>query len=216
MNSKINHSDNYPIYCLLIYFLIWSLLAIKTRDRFIWFLENLLVIALIFLLILTFKRFRLSNLSYSLITILLILHTIGAHHTYSEVPFIKSLFNITFDRNNYDRLAHLAFGLLMFYPVLETIRRIASIKTMHLLFSLYLPFSIVISFSALYELVEWITALIVSPLDAASFLGMQDDIFDAQKDMLMAAIGALIASIIFLLANNGSYKKYKKDRRNEN
>lgn len=190
---KSNFSKNYPKYCLFIYSAIWIILAIKPLNRFDWFLENLLPLIFIPALILSYKKFRLSNLSYTLILIFMILHAIGAHYTYSEVPFIKSLFNnLNFQRDNYDRLVHFTFGFLMTYPIREFLVKFANIKKS---WSYILPINIIISASALYEIIEWSVAVIVQPNNAIAWLGIQEDIFDAQKDMLMAAIGSIIIMI---------------------
>jgi len=186
-------SENYPKYCLFIYLTAWALLAIKPLDRFDWFLENLLPFIFVPLLILTYKKFRLSNLSYTLITIFMILHAVGAHYSYSEVPFFKSLFGILhFQRDNYDRLVHFTFGLFMAHPVREFIVKNSKIKGF---LSYLIPATIIMSSSAAYEIIEWAVAMIVQPDNAVAWLGLQGDVFDPEKDMLMAAAGAFTAMI---------------------
>ena len=195
-------SNKYPCYCLLIYLAVWILLAVNPKDRFTWFLENLLPFVFVPLLAFTYKKFRLSNLSYTLITIFMIFHAIGAHYTYAEVPFIKSVFNILhFQRDNYDRLVHFLFGFLMIFPAKEFIVKSINIKGF---FSYYIPITIIISLSASYEIVEWVTAIIVEPENAIAWLGIQGDVFDAEKDMLMAAAGAIMTMIIVFVKNHPS------------
>ncbi len=191
-----NKPGKYPYFCLFFYLIIWFLLALSPRDRFTWFLENLLVFIFVPSLIFTFKKFRLSNISYTTITIFLILHSIGAHYTYSEVPFVKSIFDfVNFQRDNYDRLVHFSFGLLMVYPAREVITRSLNLNAF---WRFYIPLIIIISSSASYEIIEMVTAMIVQPENAIAWLGIQGDPFDAEKDMLMAASGALITSILSL------------------
>lgn len=188
------NSKKYPYYCLFLYFIVWILLAINPKDRLTWFLENLLPFIFVPLLIFTYNKFRLSNTSYTLIGIFMILHAIGAHYTYSEVPFFKSLFDIMqFKRDNYDRLVHFSFGLLMVFPIREIIIKTINTKGF---FSYYMPITVLMSFSASYEIIEWVTAIIVSPENAIAWLGMQGDVFDAEKDMLMAAAGAIMTMFI--------------------
>lgn len=201
---KKSFLENYPKYCLLIYLIIWILLSINPLNRLDWFLENLLPFIFVPLLMFTYKKFKFSNLSYTLITIFMILHAVGAHYTYSEVPFTKSLFNILhFQRDNYDRMVHFTFGLLMIYPLREFLVKFAGIKK---LWGYFIPVSIIMSASAAYEITEWIVAIIVAPDNAIAWLGIQGDLFDSQKDMLMASIGAIIAMLITHFVN---IKKYK-------
>ena len=194
---KNKFSEKYPKYCFFIYLIAWVLLAIKPLNRLDWFLENLLPLIFVPLLILTYKKFKFSNLSYTLMTIFMILHAIGAHYTYSEVPFTKSLFNILhFQRDNYDRLVHFTFGFFMVYPIREFLMKFAGIKKS---WSYIIPINITMSASAAYEIIEWVVAIIVQPDNAIAWLGIQGDVFDSEKDMLMAATGAVITmSVTFL------------------
>lgn len=110
--------DNYPVYCLGIFTILWIILAIHPVMRRDWILENILSIIFIAILILTYRKFRFSNTSYTLITIFLIMHTIGSHYTYSEVPFLNFLWDtMNSSRNHYDRIVHFSFGLLLTYPL---------------------------------------------------------------------------------------------------
>jgi putative membrane protein len=65
----------------------------------------------------------------------------------------------------------------------------------------YLPLDLTLSFSALYEIIEWVIARNTAPLAGIAFLGAQGDLWDAQKDMTMAGIGALLAMIIIAVIN---------------
>ena len=202
---KISITNKYQYYCLFFYLAVWIFLAINPKDRFIWFLENLLPLVFVSLLIATYKRFRFSKLSYTLITAFMVMHAIGAHYSYSEVPFFKSMFElIHFQRDNYDRLVHFSFGLLMAYPIREFIVKKAKITGF---WSYYIPAAIIMSFSAAYEMIEWAAAkTVASPKNALAFLGMQGDVFDAEKDMLMAASGAVITMFISF-ANRARHTK---------
>lgn len=203
MKNKL--SRNYHVYLFCFYLLIWIALAIKPVDRFTWFLENIAVFIFIPIIVVVHYKIKLSNISYTLITLFLILHAIGAHYTYSQTPFFSSLFGHKLQRDHYDRVTHFTFGLLMYYPVREFIMKFVNMKSF---WSYYTPWAIVVSFSALYELTEWITAIVVSPENAIAFMGIQGDIFDTQKDMLLAATGALISAVIIFINNI----KYNKDK----
>ncbi|MFA5777974.1 MAG: DUF2238 domain-containing protein [Candidatus Paceibacterota bacterium] len=149
--------------------------------------------------------FKLSKVSYTLLTIFLILHVIGSHYTYAEVPFgftLQDWFGET--RNMYDRLVHFLCGFLLFYPIREMFMRLAKVKGF---WSYILPIDLWGSFAAIYEIIEWQAAKNVDPAAGLAFLGSQGDIWDAQKDMFLAIIGACIAALIIALIN----MKYKKD-----
>jgi putative membrane protein len=173
-----------------VYAVVWTAAAIAPVYRFDWFLENLLVVLAVGLLAASYRAFPLSNLSYLLITLFLSLHTLGAHYTYSETPFgfwLQEVFGLA--RNPYDRLVHFGFGLIMVYPAREVLLR--SLGAGGLRVDL-LAFAVMLAFSSLYEMIEWITALVISPEAALAFLGTQGDVFDAQQDTLLAAAGTLL------------------------
>src|ERR1044071_9065863 len=71
----------------LIFLAVWVWAAIKPMDRHDWLLENVLVFIFVPLILLAGRYFKLSSISYGLITLFMILHVIGSHYTYAEVPF---------------------------------------------------------------------------------------------------------------------------------
>ncbi|MDO8555653.1 MAG: DUF2238 domain-containing protein [Nanoarchaeota archaeon] len=182
-------------WCLLILFvLVWTWAAINPLHRDGWLLENYLVFIFIPLIILSVHYFRLSDISYSLLTLFMILHVVGSHYTYAEVPFgfvLQAWFDAS--RNMYDRLVHFSFGLLLAYPIREVFMRVSAAKGF---WSLYLPVELTLAFSAVYELIEWGTVVIVDPQAGLAFLGAQGDVWDTQKDMALAGLGALLAMIV--------------------
>jgi putative membrane protein len=174
--------------------LLWAITAIKPLYPRDWLLENLLVFIYGVLLVITYRRFAFSNLSYALFTVFLSLHLVGAHYTYAETPFgfwLKDLFGL--QRNHYDRIVHFSFGLLIAYPFRELLLRAARLRVS---WSYVLAVSVVLAFSNAYEIVEAVTADIVSPELGAAYLGTQGDEWDAQKDSLMAFTGAVLAMTI--------------------
>ncbi|HLG94554.1 MAG TPA: DUF2238 domain-containing protein [candidate division Zixibacteria bacterium] len=192
MRVKADFRQNRLLQILLgWYLLFWMIMAISPLDRLDWFIENLLVFAAASLLVGTYRIFPLSDMSYILITLFMSLHTLGSHWTYSEVPlgfWIKDAFG--FSRNHFDRIVHFSFGLLMAYPIREVFLRVASVRGF---WAYYLPFDVTLAFSGAYEIMEWLIASLVSPEAADAWLGTQGDIWDAQKDMGLAATGALIS-----------------------
>ncbi len=178
---------------------VWVLAAINPVDRGTWLVENILVVLFALLLVVLAHYFKLSDVSYTFITVYLILHLIGAHWTYSEVPFGNFLQELIHSpRNMYDRVVHFSFGLLMVYPIREVFVRVTGAKGV---WGYYFPLDVVLSFSAIYEIIEWLTAQIADPSTGMSFLGSQGDIWDTQKDMAAAGVGALIAVSIVLTIN---------------
>ena len=97
-----------------------------------------------------------------------------------------------FERNHYDRLVHLLFGMLLAYPMREILLRRSGIKES---WSYFITVNCVAAFSAIYEILETIAAMIVSPELGAAYLGTQGDEWDAQKDALLAFIGSVIAML---------------------
>jgi putative membrane protein len=175
---------------LIWYGTLWLLLAIDPVNRRDWLLENLLALTGVALLALTYPRFRFSSLSYVLIALFLTLHAIGAHYTYAEVPFgfwLKETFHLS--RNPFDRMVHFSFGLLLVYPLREALVRLAGVRGF---WSYYLPASAILAQSGLFEIIEAVVAMVVSPELGTLYLGTQGDEWDAQKDMTAAFTGALL------------------------
>ena len=174
------------------YLVIWTLAAIGPHDRGDWLLENLLVFGLGLLAAASYRRFPFSNLSYLLLFSFLSLHAVGAHYTYSLTPpgfWLQEAFDLS--RNHYDRIVHFAFGLLLWYPMYEIGRRPLGLRG----FASYaVPLAIVLAMSAGYEIVEWGAARVVDPELGLAFVGTQGDEWDAQKDMSLALLGALLAT----------------------
>ena len=184
-----------PAVCLAVFTVAWIGLAIHPRYRTDWLLENLLTFACVPLAIATYRRFRFSDQAYVQATVFLLLHTIGSHYTYAEVPageWLKQALDLP--RNHYDRIVHFCFGLLMLRPARElTIRRPRALGRWTLF---YLSFASVAWWSVAYELMEWAVARVADPAAGTAYLGTQGDVWDAQKDMGLACLGALIAAAV--------------------
>ncbi len=188
---------------------VWILTAINPLHRDAWLLENILVIAFVPILLIAGRYFKLSDLSYTLIVAFLMMHLVGAHWTYGEVPFGFTMGEwMGTDRNMYDRLLHFSFGLLLAYPIREMFQRVTGARGF---WGYYLPLDIVLSFSAIYEILEWIALLIVDSNAGTLFLAHQGDIFDPAKDMAAAFVGALITMLAVLALN----LIFNKDTRQE-
>lgn len=187
-------SRHFLLGLLLAYGLFWIWLAIEPLNRRDWLLENLLVLTLIPLLLLTYRRFEFSLMSYSLIGLFLLLHAFGAHYTYSEVPlgyWFQDLWGLS--RNPFDRMAHFAYGALLVYPIRELLVRQTGLRGW---WSYVLPVCVVLAQSGFFEVLEAIVAVIVSPELGNVYLGTQGDEWDAQHDMAAALTGSVLAMCI--------------------
>jgi len=202
MRVRKNFADNRLLHILAaIYGVIWVATAVAPLNRFDWFLENLLVFAFVGLLVATYRVLPLSDLSYTLIAVFLSLHAVGAHYTYSESPmgfWLQEAWNL--ERNHYDRIVHFVFGLLFSYPLREVILRGTRASGP---WCYALSLAAVLSLSSLYEILEWAVAEIVDPEAAFAFLGTQGDVFDAQKDSVLAATGAIIGLAVIAMLSKG-------------
>ncbi len=175
---------------------IWVLLGLNPVYRSDWFLENILVFVAVPYLLYVHRTMPLSSFSYSLIFIFLVLHSIGSHYTYSEVPAGKMVSEwLGLERNHYDRFVHFLWGFLLTIPIFEILRRKVSRRKVKAIF--IFACCIIVLVGVLYELMEWAAAIVVAPEAGTAFLGTQGDEWDAQKDLLLNLSGA-VASVIFL------------------
>lgn len=205
MKKLISRNDfKYKLTLLLLTLLVFIWSGIKPYDRFTWYLEVFPVVIVIPILIFTYKKFKFTNLAYYLIFIHIIILLVGGHYTYAKVPlgdWIKDFFELS--RNHYDRIGHFAQGFIPAIIVRELLLRTSPIKPGKWLKTI-IVFSI-LGISAMYELLEW-TAAEMTGTAANAFLGTQGDIWDTQKDMFLALIGA-ISSLIFLLDTHNKQLK---------
>jgi putative membrane protein len=185
----------------------FAVLAISPVDRSTWLLENMLVVFLGGALLASYKQFRFSRVSYTLIFLFLAMHEVGAHYTYSLVPYDAWSrrflgFSIDealgFQRNQYDRALHFAYGLLFAYPIREVFLRVAAVRGF---WGYFLPLDFTMSTSMIYELIEWGAAALFGGDLGQAYLGTQGDPWDSHKDMALASLGALCAMAVTLVVN---------------
>lgn len=195
----------------------WTLLAIAPYNRQDWLLENLLVVAAVVLLAATYRRFPLSRLSYALIFLFLMLHLVGAHYTYAKVPYddwAQALFGRSFNemvgwqRNNFDRVVHFAYGLLLAFPIREVFLRVAGVRGF---WGYFLPLDLTMSSSMLYELVEWGVVGVFGGELGQAYLGTQGDVWDAHKDMALASLGALVTMMLNIIVSRMSRRDFASE-----
>lgn len=185
-----------------IFGVFWVALAISPRDRGTWVLENVLTVVAVALIAGFHNRLLLSRVSYTLIFVFMCLHAVGAHYSYAQVPYdawFQKIAGRSFNslmgwqRNNFDRVVHFAYGFLLAYPVREVFLRVANVRGF---WGYFLPLDLTMSTSMIYELLEWAAAAVFGGDLGQSYLGTQGDEWDAHKDMALASVGALMAMCI--------------------
>ncbi|MEJ5211334.1 MAG: DUF2238 domain-containing protein [Burkholderiales bacterium] len=169
--------------------LVWS--AIAPRDYFTWFLEVLPALIALPLLIATRRRFPLTPLAYWLILVHAVILMVGGHYTYAQVPLFDWLREaLGWQRNNYDKVGHLAQGFVPALLAREILVRLRVVRGRGWLNFLILCFCLALS--AAYEFIEWGVA-VASGDNAVAFLATQGDPWDTQSDMAFALLGAGLA-----------------------
>jgi putative membrane protein len=182
---------------LIVYVILFGVLAINPVDRMTWLVENVTVWIIVGILLVLYARgVHFSNRAYVLMFVLIYLHTIGGHWTFAQVPFgfITDLFD--FERNHFDRIAHFSVGLYAF--AIAEWMYVKKLTTNTFLLWTYPVFAIA-TVAMGYELIEWIYAALAAPEAGVAYLGSQGDIWDAQKDMLADTLGALSATTYFMI-----------------
>ena len=151
------------------------------------------------------RRWPLSDGSVGCILAFFLLHTLAGRYTYSNVPYDawgRALLGVSIDRtfglvrNDFDRLVHLSFGLLAIRPFAEAARRYGGMGPKAAVVSAFL---FVGAASALYEIFEWLITIVLAPGMADQYNGQQGDVWDSQKDMAIALVGAFIVSLWMLV-----------------
>lgn len=197
----------YPLILVFLFLVEWVVLAINPHYRDDWALENVLVVVAVIVLVGFRKRMMLSHVSCTLIFIFLCLHVIGSHYTYAEVPYDQWLMSLTggslnellgWERNNYDRVIHFSFGLLLVYPVRTIFLRAVNVSGF---LGYFLPLNFMMAAGMLYELIEWGAALVFGGDLGMAYLGTQGDVWDGHKDMALSSLGSLITLSSLALFN---------------
>ena len=170
----------------------WS--AIKPLSGDNWLLEMLPVFVALLLTIYLRSKYKISDLSYTLIFFYLVLLAMQAHYGVGFVPIglkLAPLFGT--ERNPFDRVTHLCSGLLLFYPLYEMTRQGVGRRNF---LDYMIPSGIIMGLGAVYEVAEWLAFEFSGPRTAFLFIGAQDDFYDTPKDLAMALIGVIIAAMV--------------------
>lgn len=193
--TAIATGDRLPLACAVAVAVMLVVSGIAPARRVVWVAEALPVIVALIALVATHRRFRFSDAAYLQITLLVALHLVGGHFTYSNVPLTEWLRDETrLVRNPYDRVVHFAFGALLFRPIHELLFRREPRRALRA--ELLLVFAVLAMLGTAYELVEWWVSLVVTPTTQAAFISAQNDFWDAQKDLLADLLGAGLAVVV--------------------
>ncbi len=198
-----------PLLLLAFYGLVFAACAISPYDRAVWWAENIPVWIVVGVLVASSRYFRFSNTSYALMTVFIILHTIGGHYTFERVPFAAVSEFFGFERNHFDRVAHFSVGFYA-YPIAEwlMVKRLVHTRWIVALF----PVFAIATVAGAYEIIEWQYALNADPTAGIAVLGSQGDIWDAQKDILADTLGAILVIGLFFLQHRGELKTLRTAR----
>ena len=195
LSTPVRHRDRLWVYGLLILLAavtVWS--WIGATDRGTWWLESFPIWLALPVLFLSYRRFTFTRLTYALITLHACILLVGAHYTYAHVPlfdWVRDTFHL--QRNDYDKVGHLAQGFVPAIVAREVLTRLRVVRGVGWRF--FIVMSICMGISACYELVEWAVAL-AEGSGADAFLGTQGDVWDTQSDMFCALIGAAAAQLL--------------------
>lgn len=211
MNMTASSRKNLHVALLASFLVILAWSVIRPKDLFTWFLESFPAMLGAVILCATYRRFELTTLVYVLIWLHAIILVVGGHYTYAEVPlgdWVRDAFHLS--RNHYDRLGHFAQGFVPAMIAREFLLRKSPLGSGKLL--AYVVVSICLAISAAYELLEFgVSVLTGSAGDA--FLGTQGDIWDTQKDMLMALIGSITALLTLSRLHDRQLARFFENRR---
>ncbi len=191
VNKPANYTENIVFRFIGVLFLsVWIYFCATAIDRQDWWLENILVICFVFGLIVCQKRFMFCDKSLVFIFVFLLLHIYGARTAYTQNELGEILRNIwNLDRNPYDRIVHFSFGFFMAYPFTEFFQVKFAVAKKYIFVLVTMA---ILSFATIFELIEWGVAACTDSATGETYVATQGDPWDAQKDTILAVLGAVI------------------------
>ncbi|MDY5813751.1 MAG: DUF2238 domain-containing protein [Bacteroides sp.] len=211
------HVDKRLHIALLVFLLMLTALTtyqpIYPNEQFLQHIGTALLMGLI---IADMRQHKLGITALTGLTLFTCLHIIGARWIYSYVPYaswaehLHLPFELTTERNHYDRLVHFSFGLLLFPFFYDRIRAL----THQRLWAISGAWLCIQTGSLVYELFEWGLTLVLSPNDAEGYNGQQGDIWDAQKDMALALVGSTLTAIVYSLCRRKRQRSLRRTEHN--
>lgn len=203
----------YVAVLVVLFSMLWVAMAIEPKYREDWLVENILVVALALTLVALRNKIVLSRAAATMLFVFCCTHVVGSHYTYAEVPYdawwramtgetLNSV--LGFERNHFDRLQHFCYGFLLAVPIRELLMQRHDLPR----FASYaLPVDIILSSSALYELIEWLAAVVFGEELGAAYLGTQGDPWDAHADIALATLGALITMSVLFFVERARHRR---------
>lgn len=183
----------FPHFIAVTYVIFFIALGIAPVSRQVWLAEIIPVVLIFTTLVVTYKKFRFSNVTYALLSIWIFWHTVGGHYTFADVPFGWVSEILGSERNHFDRIGHFIIGFYAFAMAEWLLRKRYCGFKLAIIFSLFF----IMSIAAAYEIIEWWYAVAEGGNAGVEFLGSQGDIWDAQQDMLSDTLGAITSLILF-------------------
>lgn len=181
--------------CLAVFVATW----IHPRWPFEQALHSSLTVVGLAWLVLHARRWPMRDGDFIAICVFIAAHCIAARWLYSNVPYddwCRQLLGWSpqrafgWQRNHFDRLIHLLYGLLFVPTIHASLRQRWPLGIGQ---AFVLSVMSVMCTSLVYEWAEWAIALTMSPTQAEAYNGQQGDVWDAHMDMLLATVGALLA-----------------------
>ncbi len=177
-----------------VFVIIWIAFYSTALDKTDWWIENILVFIFIITLAATQKCFLFSDLSLLFLFLFLFVHIYGAQAAYTHNAlgeFFRDTWHLK--RNPYDRIVHFSFGFLLAYPAVDLLynkfkvpqKWVGTITNMGIL-----------CLASIFELIEWGVSEFTTKETGETYVATQGDVWDAQKDIILAWIGSMIVTSI--------------------
>jgi putative membrane protein len=204
MTPALRQHARLPLILLAVLLVICALTVwAPPAGRVSWALEVGPGLALVAALLVLYRRLPLSHFVYVGVFLHVLILIYGGYYTYALTPlgnWAKETFGLA--RNHYDRVGHVALGVFPAFLIREVLLRCTPLRRGGWL--LFLIASVVLAVAAFWELLEWWTTLVAAADVGQAFLGSQGDIWDAQWDMFLALVGALVVLPLFGRAHDRS------------
>jgi putative membrane protein len=173
---------------------VYTVSGWSPADRPTWWMEVAPVFVVLPVILWTQARVRFTPIVLRLLAFEAVLVAIGAHYTYSEVPLGRWVSDlIGWERNHYDRFGHFMQGIVPALAFRELLLKTSPLGRGKWMFAIVL--SICLALSVGYEFLEWWAAVMFAD-GATAFLGTQGDAWDAQWDMFLALVGAILSQML--------------------
>lgn len=187
-----------------VFVLFWLVLAINPIHDGIWAMENFLVVTIFPVVLWLDSKVNFNNWTFLILTIFVILHLFGAHYTYEKMIYFTWFSDwFGWERNYYDQFIHFLFGLMVFTPFFEVFYHQGISRNL----SYLIAFLFIGAINAWYEVLEWLAMVIFCREPDCSQFVTQKDVWDTQKDMAYATIGAVTALLVHRYFSKEGRKK---------